>query len=386
MDHARASPCLGQNETGVAKRLVRQGSFDSRFQESAQLKHRHALSTNPTLHGAHQPIRPIHALFQQRVAGDNALLKLAGLRFAQAGLAAETYADTPEQLEYLLQFTPRWPRLPVVHLSRGLNVLLEQDRNIVEQFAAQFAGRVFGLVVHDNDEMGTQTDALVSALRQMDVRLRQLSDAPHLFLEYAVGLEPAWFVEVAQRIQDTEAVSCCLDVGHVGVRQACAAFNRAHPGIDLRSLDPADDRLPDLTEDIQEAVASAVLEMTHAIGRLGKHLHFHLHDGHPLVRGLPDHFSFLTRLPIPFSYAGRRSLSMLYGPTGLAAIVATALDACGLQKLSFTLEIHQVAGRLPLDDATGLFRHWRDTTNAERTNHWLAVLTQNAMLVDGSIP
>ena len=35
----------------------------------------------------------VHALFQQRIAGDDALLKLAGLRFAQMGVAAEVYAD-----------------------------------------------------------------------------------------------------------------------------------------------------------------------------------------------------------------------------------------------------------------------------------------------------
>jgi hypothetical protein len=390
MDHAGASPGLGQGETGVAQGgVVRQGSVDSHLQGSGQLRHGHTLSTNAIAYRCHQPLRPVHALFQQRVAGDDALLQLARLRFTQAGLAAEAYADTPEQLEYLLQFMPHYPHPPVVHLSRGLNVLHERDRAIVEQFAARFAGRVFGLVIHDWAEMGTQTGALVAALRQMDARLRQLPDAPHVFLEYAVGLEPGWFVEVAQRLKDAEAVSCCIDVGHVGVRQACAAFARGHPGIDLRSLNPADDRLPDLAADVQEAVASGlqdVLEMTHAIGRLGKHLHFHLHDGHPLVRGLPDHFSFLTRLPIPFSYAGRQSLSTLYGPTGLAAIVTAAIDACGLDGLSFTLEIHQVEGRLPLDDAAGLFRHWRDITNAERTNQWLAVLAQNAMLVDGSIP
>ena len=34
-----------------------------------------------------------HALFQQRVDGDDALLKLAGLRFAQMGVAAEVYAE-----------------------------------------------------------------------------------------------------------------------------------------------------------------------------------------------------------------------------------------------------------------------------------------------------
>jgi hypothetical protein len=42
-----------------------------------------------------------------------------------------------------------------------------------------------------------------------------------------------------------------------------------------------------------------------------------------------------------------------------------------------TLEIHEHDGRLPLGDAAPLFRHWQDLTNAERMNHWLAVLADN---------
>jgi hypothetical protein len=49
--------------------------------------------------------------------------------------------------------------------------------------------------------------------------------------------------------------------------------------------------------------------------------------------------------------------------------------------VSFTVEVHQVEGRLPLADAAWLFRHWRDTTNAERMNYWLSVLSDNAMLI-----
>jgi len=45
------------------------------------------------------------------------------------------------------------------------------------------------------------------------------------------------------------------------------------------------------------------------------------------------------------------------------------------------LEIHQVEGRLPLGDASRLFAHWRDLTNAERMNYWLSVLGENAILV-----
>jgi len=124
-----------------------------------------------------------------------------------------------------------------------------------------------------------------------------------------------------------------------------------------------------------------VLDVTRSIGRLGKQVHFHLHDGHPLIPGLADHFSFLARLPIPFSYQGRESLSMMYGPSGLDSIVSAAIGASRPQGVSFTLEIHQVEGRLPLADAAPLFSYWRDITNAERMNYWLSVLGENAMLV-----
>ena len=103
-----------------------------------------------------------------------------------------------------------------------------------------------------------------------------------------------------------------------------------------------------------------VLDVIRSIGSVGKHLHFHLHDGHPLIPGLADHFSFLIRLPIPFSYQGRRSLSMMYGPGGLAVRRVGGHRGRPPAGVSFTLEIHQVEGRLPLADAAPLFSHWRD--------------------------
>jgi hypothetical protein len=339
-------------------------------------------------HPGADPLPPIHALFYQRGAGDDALLKLGGLRFAQAGLAAETYADTPDELDHVLSYVPPHPRLPTVHLNRALNVLHERDRGVVEEFASRFARRLSGLVVHDQADMGTQAAALVTALRELDARLAQWPGAPRVYLEYAAGHEPGWFADIAERLKDRDRVNCCIDVGHVGIRQAAARFARAHPGVPLRSLRPDDERLPDLAGDIQDAVAEAmrdVLDLTRSIGRLGKHLHFHLHDGHPLAGGLADHFSFLTRLPVPFSYRGHRSLAMMYGPAGLAAVAAAATESCDLDLLSFTLEIHQVDGRLPLGDAAGLFRHWADTAGAERMNNWLSVMAANAMLLEESL-
>jgi hypothetical protein len=334
-----------------------------------------------------QVTEPLHALFYRRVTGDDALLQLAGLRFAQAGLAAETYADSPGELEHVLQFVPPHTRLPTVHLNRGINLLNEQSRATVMEFASRFAGRVGGLVVHDHREMGDQTDRLLTVLRELNARLCELPDGPLVFLEYAAGLEPGWFIELAEKLQDAERVSCCIDIGHLGRRQASARFARGHPGLNLHDLSPGDARLPGLAADVQDVVGGAVgdvLDVTRAIGRLGKRLHFHLHDAHPLIPGLADHFSFLLRLPIPFSYQGRRSLSMMYGPGGLAAVVSAAIEAGG-QQVSFTLEIHQVEGRLPLADASPLFSHWTDTTNAERMNYWLSVLSENALLASQAI-
>jgi hypothetical protein len=326
----------------------------------------------------------VHALFQQRIAGDDALLKLAGLRFAQMGAAAEVYADTPDQLEYVLRFVPGHAHLPMVHLNRGINVLHDRGRAAVMEFADRSAGRVGGLVVHDQREMGAQTDRLLSAMRELNTRLGERPGSPVVFLEYAAGLDPGWFVDVAEQLADAERVSCCIDVGHVGIKQASDRFWLRHPGLALGNLGTADYRLPDLVADVQDAVDGAladVLGVIRALGKLGKRLHFHLHDGHPLHAGLPDHFSFLTRLPIPFTYQGRQSLSTMYGPDGLAAIVSAAIDAAAPQALSFTVEVHQAEGRLPLADAAWLFRHWRDTTNAERMNYWLSVLSDNVLLV-----
>jgi hypothetical protein len=330
---------------------------------------------------------PVHGLFQRRVAGDDTLLDLAGLRFAQMGLAAEAYADTPDDLEHVLRFVPPHRYLPMVHLNRGVSVLDERGRALIGEFAGRFAGRVGGLVVHDHRDMAAPAEQLVTLMRELDARLREHPGGPFVFLEYAVGLEPAWYVELAERLRDVERVSCCIDVGHVGIRQASARFARGHPGLSLGELSPDDDRLPGLVADVQDAMEGAsrdVLDVIRSVGALGKPVHFHLHDGHPLIRGLSDHFTFLTRLPVPFTYQGRRSLSMMYGPGGLAAIVSAATGACA-GGASFTLEIHQVEGRLPLADAARLFSRWQDTTNAERMNYWLSVLGENALLVYESL-
>jgi len=324
-------------------------------------------------------------LFQKRIDGDDALLQLARLRFAQAGLATEVYAGSFAELEHVLGFVDPDCGLPIVHLRREINLLREDSRAEVTAYAQRFMGRIFGLVVHDRAEMGARTVDLISAIQQVSASTHAAAGAPYLFLEYAAGLELDWFVEVGERLHNTAHASLCLDVGHIGIRHARRVFARTHADLDLAMLTADDPRLPALVDDVQSAVASAVMavrQTTTALARVGKRLHFHLHDGHPLVNGLSDHFGFLTRLPIPFAHQGRYSLHPLYGPSGAQQIVTHALAACGRENASFTLEIHEKPpGRLPLGDDAGMFATWANVTNAERMNHWLSVLAENSMLV-----
>ena len=315
---------------------------------------------------------PVRGLFQQRVAGDDALLRLAARRFAEAGMPAEVYADTPDDLERLLRYVPEHETLPVVHLHRAVNLLDPAGRATVDTFAARFAGRLAGIVVHDRPSMRDRTAEVVDALRDVGRPRPDQPGRPVVFLEYATGFGPAWYADLAVRIADVELASVCIDVGHVGIevgRQALA-------GVELATLTP---QSAAAVQDATRAALPVVLDLVRAIGPLGKTLHLHLHDGHPLIPGLADHFSFLTRVPVPFAVDGRRSLDPMYGPAGLAEILRVTTQACGTGQASFTLEIHQVEGRLPVPD-TDLFGHWRDLTNAERMNYRLAVLADNHLL------
>lgn len=321
---------------------------------------------------------PVRALFQRRISGDDALLGLAALRFRQAGMAVELYAETQQELERLLRFVPESEVLPTVHLDRRIDVLGRDGRETVARFQRRFGGRIAGFVVHDRPAMASRLDATALALRVLDDQSSS-AGSPTVFLEFANGLDPEQFVTLAELIADAETSSVCVDVGHVGIRQARLEIgrrlgSRGAPGV----FDPA---LALTIEPIAEAIESAlaaVTTMVDALGAIAKPVHFHLHDGHPLTSGLADHLSFLTRVPTPFPFRGLYSLPQLYGPRGLATILRHA------QRMSaqptYTLEIHQVEGRLPLRDAQPLFAHWMDLTNAERMNYWLAVLAENHLL------
>lgn len=329
----------------------------------------------------------LHALFQRRIDGDEALLRLAALRFEQAGLSAEVYAGSAAELEQILRFAPASAHPPMVHLARDLDLLDPQAEARVTRCAERFGDRVSGFVVHDRPQLPDRLPELTATAERVSSVLTRAGSA-RLFVEYAAGLRPEQFAAIGEALRCVERVGVCVDTGHVGIRQARREFARRRPGDDrdVAALDATDPDLPSLVDDVQAAVAgglAAVEDLVRALAAQAKPVHFHLHDGHPLVPGLSDHYGFLLRVPVPFGHQGMRSLPPLYGPAGLERIMRVTRQALGEDRSSFTLEIHDHAGRLPLapDETAGLFPHWRDLTNAERMNFWLRELADNAGLV-----
>lgn len=327
------------------------------------------------------------ALFQKRIDGDDALLQLAALRFGEKGLGMECYAETAAELEWLLGFRPSSDLPAAVHLGREINVLNAADADIIIDFAKRFAGRIYGMIIHDQTEIISRPDVYMSAVREVAERLEQIEGAPYLFIEYAVGLEPGLFSKVFEKIRDLRCVSACIDTGHIGLRQVSTAYSLKHPGEDVFAVRHYPARLPEVIEELQNSVLSAletVLHVIREVGSLGKPVHFHLHDGHPLSTfspfGISDHLSFLQKIPIPFAYRGESTLDSMFGPRGLDRIVSESLKSPG-GRASFAIEVHPVEGRLALADASYLFQHWKDKGNAERMNYWISVLLQNYELV-----
>jgi hypothetical protein len=208
-------------------------------------------------------------------------------------------------------------------------------------------------------------------------------DNPTVFLEYATGIEPEIFIELAQQLAEIHGASVCIDIGHIGIRESRRRLARVYTNLDIDMLRRDARRAPGLISDVQSVIRSSaqvVLDMIRTLGKIRKPLHFHLHDGHPLIPGLADHFSFLTRLPVPAIWEGRSSLEPMYGLNGLYQVLSAIAIDCLSDRTSITLEVHQSEGRLPLGNATELFAHWEDLTNAERMNYWLSVLADNHLI------
>ena len=135
-------------------------------------------------------------LFEQRFDGDDLLLELARRRFARARMGAEIHAGTPEQFNWMMGFRPEADFPVVVHLPRHFDLLQEDTRNRILALASSAAGKVIGFVLHDQKAIVERRAEYLAAVRHMHRQLEQVRDCPLLFIEYAVGLAPAEFVDL----------------------------------------------------------------------------------------------------------------------------------------------------------------------------------------------
>ena len=338
------------------------------------------------------PTHRVHAIFHRQVPGDESLLHLARDRFRAAGLGPEFYPDTPDTLrrEQAL-FDPSEPDPSVtstVHLPRNLDLIDAASHDGIVSFARAASPGTRGLVVHDQPEATARRDESLTQVRTLNDRLETQAPGPLLFLEYACGLELPEYVRLIADLKDCGRVSACIDISHMAIHECRRLYAVSRPGEDACGLKPNASGLAERLPDLDAACRSAVLPVLSAIAAvssLGKPIHFHLHDGHPSstasAYGVCDHLSFFDQVAIPIPFQGATALPLIFGPLGLLQVVATACRSRSAHDLSFTLEIHPPAGRIPLGAFAPLFEHWADRTTAERMNHWIDVLLRNQTLL-----
>lgn len=324
---------------------------------------------------------------QPPLQGDDALLRLAQVRFTETSLGGELYPGSPDHLVALRAFRPQG-MVCTAHLPRNINLLEVAGQALVSEYARCAAGDLYGILVHDHKGFQRDPDATLEAFREADRRLSAIPGAPLLFVEFAAGLAPEFFASLFERTVSLRYVCAAVDVSHVGIHLCQKWYQTDYPGEDVCALRPTSAKLPERIGAVQAVVAAvppAVVDLVRRLARLHKPLHLHLHDGHPLSTlsefGVSDHLSFLQQIRLPFSYRGKHTLDGMFGVSGLRSVLQAARAVLAPEKLSCMLEVHPQEGRAPLREHAYLFTHWQDTYYAERMNYWLDRLLENAILV-----
>lgn len=329
-------------------------------------------------------------MFHRMIEGDHHLLELEQRRFSEAGIGAEFSPDSPDDLQAVLEFRPFSEPRYTIHLPRETQLFGGRGSGIIEAFARRSRTDAYGMIVHDQAELKRHFNAYVQMVHELDGTLAAIERSPLLFIEYAAGLDPDLFVSFFERIADCQHVSACIDIGHIGIRAVQHAYAAIHPAQDVCALTPSHPSLLEVIEDVNTACAAVlpiVLDIVRALGTIGKPLHFHLHDGHPLSTlsryGVSDHLSFYQEINLPFTppNAATPTSPLLFGPEGAQAIVETALAALPAENLSFTFEIHPQERQCDLGPYDYLFANWRDMRHAEQMMAWLEMLLRNLAIV-----
>lgn len=328
----------------------------------------------------------ILGIFNRMIEGDDALLVLAALRYAEAGIGAEMYPWGPEYLPVVRNFLPE-TSVCTIHLARDLDSSTPMGREQILAYARTAGGRLRGMVTHDNPNLVANPDATYEGYARLDEFLNKV-DGPALYVEYACGLPFVQFRDLVRGFERFRKIGACIDIGHLAIRACQEEYARTHPGEDICAIKPDHPNLPALLPEIEAAADQAferVLDITADITALQIPLQLHLHNGHPLSTfsryGVCDHLPFFWSIPLPFEHQGRRSVDGIYTIKRLERLIAVLRKGGKLTRLNYMLEIHPQPGRRPLGEYEYLFQHWQDTRNAEEMNYWLDLITQNAAIL-----
>ena len=331
----------------------------------------------------------LFGLFQKRIEGDDALLKLAKRRFEALGLAPEIYVESPEQIEAISEFLPSSEPV-MVHLPRWYNPQVSEHRDFFQNMLMRSDERIYGFVGHDAHDVEQAPEKVLEAFQEVQRMMTSMKSEKQFFYEYAVGVCPNAYAELFERAKCFSHISPCIDVGHVGIRMVRDHFSRHHCGENVCQMRPWDEGLEGRWQDINNSVnqgKSHVLGLIERLGRIDKPLHFHLHDGHPLSPlspyGVSDHLHFEQRIDLPFKVDGHFSTGTMFGRQGLEEIVLSIRDHVVTERCTVTLEYHDREERQPLGGDRDLFSHWRDTCNAEKMAYWCSLMGRGAALIRG---
>ncbi|MBF0197473.1 MAG: hypothetical protein HQL32_07170 [Planctomycetes bacterium] len=333
------------------------------------------------------------ALFEKRVEGDDALLEMARSRFEKNEIGAEVYAGSPEELRWLLSIQPKNTAPLVVHLPRYLNLLKDEHLETISLFIQAGEHWVYGYVLHDTKELESNPSSYYRALQKVQILLLDAGSTAMFFLEYAAGISIDSFADIFRKAEPLTQVSACVDTGHVGIRQVRKAFNAKNDTLDPCSLtvhspELQNEAIYSLLEESTRTALPHLLTLLVELQSLGKPIHIHLHDGHPLSEyspyGVSDHLGFFESFSL-LSGSKELKLPTLYGPSGLKKII-NALDGNVAKNVnSITLEFHPIVGRhrdLDEEDLV-LFQHWDVLDNAKCMNEWLHNIERHVGLIKG---
>jgi hypothetical protein len=339
---------------------------------------------------------------QLPIKGDDALLELARARLTEVNCGGEVYPLNPAHLQKLLKFLPDVD-FNTTHLMRELNILRSEDRDLIITMAEICKESVSGMIIHDYKEFKHNPAQTISAIDELNKKLLNIPNSPMLFIEFGGSLSIEEYTDFIASIAPFERISACIDVGHVGMK-ACRTYyeeNYGHPIADLKgpSIVSLKDRLKadikadrldypkadlkghPITSTQKEAVSKsmatslpAVIKMLKDVGKHGKPLHIHLHEGHPLSTlscwGVSDHLDFQTMISIQEKNGNAFLEPGIFGISGMADIIRT-LSADAMPSVSVMIEIHPQPGAIPLGRYANIFSHWKDTFHAEQMNFWI---------------